>query len=116
MTSAVPEHVRRAVEEALTDELRAPRYRGHPNRLRGHCYVASEALYHLLGGRGAGYKPMSVAHEGDSHWFLLAPNGEIVDLTAAQFESPVPYEKARGRGFLTKDPSQRARKVIQRVR
>lgn len=30
---------------------------------RGNCYVAAEALYHLLGGKAAGYVPHTVRHE-----------------------------------------------------
>ncbi len=112
----VPEHVLRAVQEALTDELRRPKYRGDPNPMRGHCYVSAEALFYLLGGREAGYKPMNVVCEGDQHWFLLGPGGEVVDPTASQFSSPVPYAEARGRGFLTREPSKRAVEVIRRVR
>lgn len=31
---------------------------------RGNCYVTSEALYHLLGGKAAGWTPHSLKHEG----------------------------------------------------
>jgi hypothetical protein len=74
--------------------------------------VTSEALFHLLGGRAAGWKPMNVRHEGDSHWFLKHDNGTILDATAAQFTQPPPYADATGRGFLTHQPSKRARALI----
>ncbi len=34
------------------------------NNKNGNCYVTCEALYHLLGGKKAGYKPMYIKHEG----------------------------------------------------
>jgi cation transport regulator ChaC len=74
---------------------------------RGNCYVTCEALYHLLGGKNAGWKAKTLHHEGDVHWYLV--NGDlIVDPTAKQFESKPDYSKGVGRGFLTKQPSKRA--------
>ncbi len=100
----------------MDDDLRRPKYRGHENPLTGHCYVASEALYYLLGGKAAGWTPMFVSHEGEPHWFLRNADGHILDATASQFKTPVPYEKARGKGFLTLKPSKRAQEVMNRVR
>lgn len=100
----------RAMKRFLTDKLRHEEYWGHPNPLAGHCYVASEVLMHLLGDK---WKPCQVRHEGASHWYLKhRKTGEILDVTASQFETPVPYEKGRGKGFLTKKPSYRAQFVI----
>lgn len=106
----------RAVRAALSDELRDQRWRGSPNRYAGHCYVASEAFYHLAGGKAAGWIPVRLQHEGASHWWLRDRAGQLVDLTAEQFETPVPYESGRGGGFLTGTPSRRATIVIERVR
>lgn len=102
----------RAVRELLTDDLRKPRYRGdHPTR--GHCYVASEALYHLLGGRTHGWKPMYIKHEGEPHWFLVnVITGQVLDATADQFETTPEYGRAKGIGFLTRQPSKRAQKIL----
>jgi len=36
-------------------------------------------------------------------------------LTADQFRTPVPYDEARGCGFLTRDPSARTKIVLRRV-
>jgi len=83
--------------------------------VRGNCYVASEALYHLLGGHKQGWKSMTVRHEGEVHWFLKHKDGMTLDPTAVQFTSPPPYEKARGRGFLTRMPSDRARKLMDMI-
>lgn len=105
-----------ALPGALTAELLREPYRSrvaagaHP--LTGHCYVASEALYSLLGGKAAGYTPMCVQHEGGPHWWLRGPSGEVIDPTAAQFSSPVPYELGKAKGFLTRKPSRRACTVI----
>lgn len=97
-----------AVRDCLTDDLLKPPF-------TGHCYVASEALYHLLGGKEAGYRPVNLRHENVSHWWLEGPSG-VLDPTADQFQTPVPYEGGRGRGFLTKEPSKRAQKLIEAVK
>lgn len=98
----------------LSPDLLKPQYRdgGHP--LRGHCYVVAEALYSLLGA-AAGWTPMNVQHEGDQHWFLRHRDSTILDPTAGQFSTPVPYERARGRGFLTREPSRRAAELLRRL-
>ena len=91
--------------------------------MTGHCAVATESAYHLLGGKPAGWTPMNLHHEGSSHWFLRHADGRILDITASQFKTAVPYTKGRGCGFQTplKDarglqlPSKRAQVVIDRV-
>jgi hypothetical protein len=80
--------------------------------MRGNCYVTSEALYHLLGGRNAGWKAMRMRHEGDTHWFLQHKSGLIVDATAEQFSVRPDYSKSIGTGFLTKRPSKRAKGLM----
>jgi hypothetical protein len=87
-----------------------------PPRANGNCYVTSEALYHLLGGKAAGWKPMSLPMNGGTHWFLKHESGLILDATAVQFRGQhVPYSRARGRGFLTKHPSRRARLLMRKL-
>ena len=108
-----------AIRSVLSPDLLKPRYRaqnmaGNPSF--GHCYVASEAFYHLRGGKAAGWVPVCVRIGGDTHWWLRGPKGEIVDLTADQFKAPIPYAAGRGAGFLTSAPSARAAEVIRRVR
>ena len=121
------ENILAVTERCLDDSLRRPRYRDNPNLLAGQCYVMAEAIYHMIGGTENvfGLKPMQVSHEGDSHWFLATSRvalGEktvgfvVVDPTVSQFTTPVPYEAARGKGFLTKKPSRRALILIQRVK
>lgn len=105
-----------AIRNNLTDDLRKPHYQGNPNPMAGHCYVASEALYHLLGGKAAGYKAFTINHEGEPHWFLKDAQGNVIDPTADQFTTPVPYDQARGIGFLTGDkPSKRAQTLLSRL-
>lgn len=51
-----------------------------------------------------------------NHWFLKHKSGMILDLSRKQFGNRhVPYEKARGCGFLTKGPSKRARVLMDRM-
>jgi hypothetical protein len=91
------------------------------NKPRGNCYVAVESLFHLLGGRAAGYKPMVMRHEGDTHWFLIKEarnhyaSDIIIDPTVSQFKTKPDYSKARGCGFLTKKPSKRARELMKKI-
>ena len=100
--------------DALTDDLRRAPWRGDPNPLAGHCYVAAEALYHRALDLGLDARPMFVRHEGAPHWFVVI-DGWLHDPTAGQFATPVPYEKAKGKGFLTKEPSRRAQEVMRRM-
>lgn len=103
-----------AVQEALSPELLRPGYGGaHP--FAGHCYVASEALYHLLGGRDAGWTPEQVHHQGVSHWYLRGPEGEVLDATAAQFDIAPNYDLGVPRGFLTRAPSKRATALLRKI-
>lgn len=102
-----------AVVSCLSDDLRTKKYRGHPNPLAGHCYVASEALRHLL---GAEWAPQQMWHDGVSHWFLKHRlSGEVLDPTATQFRTPPDYSKAKGRGFLTRMPCKRTQRLLDRV-
>jgi len=103
------------VRSHLTDDLRKKPYRGNENPVAGHCYVASEALFHRLGGKSAGWTPQSIQHEGGPHWYLKNQDGSILDATADQFETPVPYEQGRGCGFLTRQPSKRTQIVLDQL-
>lgn len=81
-----------------------------PN-VKDQCYPVSEAAYHLLGGKTAGYVPM----RGNNHWWLRAPNGRVLDYTAAQYPRGFDYKAGRGGGFMTKVPSKRAQKLLDRL-
>lgn len=110
------------VKAVLTPDLLKQPYRrlveAGADPMTGHCYVATEAIWHLLGGSKSPYKTMVIQHEGGTHWFLLGPDGTIIDATKEQFRTPVPYEFGRGNGFMTTTakPSARAREVLARVR
>lgn len=109
----VIEAVRTALVES--DDLRKPRWRGCNNPYAGHCYVASEAVYHMVGATKSGLVPASVRIDTDTvHWFLRSKFG-IVDPTADQFDQPVDYQSGRNRGFLTNVPSARARTLMKRA-
>src|SRR3954467_5419304 len=99
-----------AVKGNLTPDLLKPGYGP-----QAHCYVASEALYHLLGGGNSGYKPMHTRVNGLSHWWIKSPEGHNIDLTADQFNMPVDYDTGVGKGFLTLTPSKRAQILMDRV-
>ncbi len=91
------------------------RRKNRKNPMAGHCYVASEVYFHLS---SEIMKPCVVRVNREiTHWFLEnIDTGERVDITAAQFKSKSPpYEKAKGCGFLTKQPSKRAAILIARV-
>lgn len=105
-----------AVQGALTpDLLRAEYHKPNAHPHAGHCYVATEALWHLLGGYKSRWRPAFIRHEGSPHWFLRHADGTVLDPTADQFTSPPPYTLATGKAFLTKRPSKRARVVMARV-
>ena len=86
------------------------------NPMQGHCYVAAEAAYHLLGGREYGWTPC-VANLGnnETHWWLVNEDGTICDPTWDQFPGPFDYSIGKRTGFLTRYPSKRAQTVIQRT-
>jgi hypothetical protein len=79
------------------------------------CYPAAEVVYHAGGGRRAGLTPIQQRHQGRSHWWVRGPGGEVLDPAADQFSRPVPYERGKGKGFLTKKPSKRARALARRA-
>lgn len=103
------------------------------DRRRGNCYYASEALFHILGGKKAGWKAMRVtcthvntsrgivpSTNRETHWFLRHESGLEIDPAGRQFEARYwwvkpDYSKARGSGFMTKKPSRRARDIIRRL-
>lgn len=84
--------------------------------MRGNCYVVSEALYHILGGKRAGWKPMRMKVRGETHWFLKHTSGLRIDASRLQFGTAaalLDYSNERGSGFLTRMPSKRARNMIR---
>lgn len=111
------------IQNALTDDLLTPKYAklARQSPTEGHCYAASEALYHLLGGKSEGYVPCVASFEENgeklTHWWIRKGN-QVYDPTAEQFTSinqEPPYHLGKGAGFLTKLPSKRAQTIINRV-
>lgn len=96
--------------------------------LTGHCAVAAEAVYHLLGARRP-YRLMNASwvESGEkwTHWWVEdTRTGWIIDPTASQFSPQMRnwiYTRgvSRGlptpkRGYVTQPPSKRALRVIRR--
>lgn len=106
----------RSIQKNLTPDLLPNEFwkkRNETNPMAGHCYVASEAYYHLSGEK---LTPQVVRLSSkETHWFLKDSTGAIIDITKDQFDDPPPYSRGRGSGFLTKMPSKRAQKLIERV-
>lgn len=106
----------KTIQSYLTEDLLKPQYRNTGIPFFGHCYVACEAIYHLT---GCTLKPVRAKDDtGIVHWWLVDGFGNIIDPTKEQYEFvgiKPPYEKGRGGGFLTKNPSKRAQKVIDLV-
>lgn len=103
---------RASAEAALREAAAVDLVRGRMGDPHGQCYAASEAVYHLLGGRASGYTPVRGRSGSVSHWWLRRPDGSVLDVTAAQFGRPWPYHLGTGGGFLTRQPSRRARALM----
>jgi hypothetical protein len=102
------------VRSVLSDDLRK-KYKGNPNKMAGHCYVASEAIHHMTGGKHTTPQVMRVP--GGTHWWLKHnKTGKHYDPTGDQFDHKVDHSQGKGCGFLTKGPSKRAQEVIRRVK
>lgn len=88
----------------------------------GHCAVASEALFYLLGGKETGYHLYRAKDEqGISHWWVVNAQGVILDSTREQYTDyglKPPYDKGKkacpnqGHGYV---PTNRAKILMERV-
>ena len=109
------------IQKCLTPDLLKKEYRAEnsTNPMFGHCYVASEALFHSLGDRDKCSAACGRDEQGIVHWWIVDnTTGEINDPTADQYLSKgktPPYAKGRKTGFLTKLPSKRAQVVLARM-
>jgi hypothetical protein len=108
------------IQDSLTPDLLKKKYKNQnkDNPLFGHCYVATEVLFHLMGSKEV--KPCCGKDEkGIVHWWLqYKKSGKKIDVTSQQYFSQgtnPPYEVGKGCGFLTKQPSKRASIVINRI-
>lgn len=115
MIEAVHEALVDSVRNNLTPDLLKPQFRD-TDFPTGHCYVASEAIYHLLGPDSGFYPVRLRMPDGVVHWWLANSDGDVLDPTHDQFSHPVPYNQGKPGGFLTKEPSKRAQEVIRRVK
>ena len=83
----------------------------------GFCYIAAEALFHLLGKTGLKVMYASYVEDGFpcTHWWLVKGK-QIIDPTKSQYggEEP-PYRLGKGIGFLTTKISKRAAKLTEIV-
>lgn len=113
---------------AESPDLLKSRYRGAGHPMFGHCYVATETLYHLLGGKEAGWSGYCLSYDKpgvwgpgkETHWWLQNADGQLIDATADQFETPVPYERGSKKAFVTNrilgaDPSERSAIALGRL-
>lgn len=107
------------LQNCLSKELLKKQYKsGYENlhKTTGHCYIASEAIYHNFGGKEKWSAYTGRDHNNGTHWWLKnKETGEIIDPTKEQYTSlgfNPPYEKGRPCAFLTREPSQRAKKLI----
>ncbi len=87
----------------------------------GFCYIAAEAAFHLLGGKSGGLKSHCAVYLEDgkrcTHWWLTQGK-RIIDPTASQYLElglDPPYHLGKGSGFLTKQPSKRAARLMEIV-
>lgn len=83
----------------------------------GFCYVASEVIYRMTGGKSV-WKKVSITDskwEHGGHCFLInKQTNQILDVTKNQFTElgiTIPYHIGIGGGFRTKDYGTRAKKL-----
>lgn len=101
---------------------------GHPNPLRGGCYIGSEALYHMTGGKERWVVCRAQVFEDDleridhrptgvTHWYLRdRNNGAKLDVTESQFGEREHLESETKTGFLTAGLSKRAAVILKTAR
>lgn len=104
-------------DEFLSKEQR--KLKTSENPVEGHCYLASETLYYLLGGKERGLVPYVLPKKvlkNNTHWWIYhKESNTILDPTAEQFgDEPIPYHLGVACGFMS-HPSKRCRKLIERM-
>lgn len=116
------------IRKNLTDDLLIPKYRDERHirlsHTTGHCYIATEALYHSLSKEDQEkFKPCYLKINNITHWFLRRIEVKkddvvltIIDPTSDQFTGQLPYELGINAGFLTKTPSKRTIILLQRIK
>ena len=107
------------IKNNLTPDLLKKEYRelNKNNTMYGHCYVATETLYHILNDKN--FKPFYAKDEnGINHWWLQNSLGKILDVTKEQYltiNKKPQYSKGKKCAFLTKQPSKRSKILINRL-
>lgn len=114
----VPEGKERIALDVLEACLKRPdlvqqQFRDGDHPLRGFCYIAHEAIWHLDEEIQERFTPSYTKLNDETHWFLRG-GGEIFDITEDQYEE-VDHSSVAGGGFLTGEPSERARKLIGEI-
>ena len=103
------------IKRSLSDSLRKKKYQGNKNKMAGHCYIASEAFYHLTKQTNL-YTPSYVKFCGETHWFLSKKDGKIIDITVKQFNGKIPpYSLKKNCGFLTSNQSKRTVELLKMI-
>ena len=115
---APADQLKRAIQAALTNELRSEEHRLGQGRYDGFAYPAAEAYFHLAGGYAAGLHPVHLKRRGKSHWWLVDEDGRVIDLTLGPREtSDFPYDRGKRRPFryTRAGVSRRAQAIVERV-
>jgi hypothetical protein len=81
----------------------------------GFCYIATEALFHMIGGLKSGFKPVYLKDGDETHWWLINDAGVILDATFDQYDETPPYHLGKKAGFMNgyTKPSKRAAALIK---
>lgn len=111
-----------ALHSCLTKDLLKKQYQSdyeNNHFTTGHCYIASEAVFHTFGGKDEWSAYSGRDHNDGTHWWLKNKlTKEIIDPTKEQYTSlgiEPPYDKGRPCAFLTREPSARARELMARI-
>lgn len=102
------------IADNLDETLLHKKFKAQRNKFSGHCYISSECSFYLFA-KDLGFKPKFIRHEGQPHWYL-ANDKWIIDITASQFKTEVPYQNGKGKGFLTNKPSKRCQTLMDKIK
>ena len=111
------------IKSNLTSDLLKKEYReiNKNNKFFGHCYVATETLFHFLKDNDINndfFPHYGKDQNNITHWWLQNREGKILDLTSEQYTSvgkQPPYKNGRRGAFLTKNPSKRSLKLMEKI-
>lgn len=109
------------VQINLTPDLLKGRWKEQTHPLEGHCYVAAEALYHIIDKEN--FDVYYAAYQDENgratHWWLKRKDSELIlDPTKEQysfFNLQPPYHLGKRGMFLTSKPSKRAMQIIAKI-